>query len=49
MSLSAMRLTGDYDDTYGLTENDVMPLIEPAGLLIDKVVALARQILKEKC
>lgn len=46
--LFTMRLTGDYDDTYGLTEEDVMPLIEPAGLLIDKVISLARQIIKEK-
>jgi len=46
--LFTMRLTGDYDDTYGLKEEDVLPLIEPAGVLIEKVVSLARQIITEK-
>ena len=41
--LFSMRLTGDYDDTYGLTENDVLPLIEPTGDLIETVTELAKQ------
>ena len=40
-----MRQTGDYDDTYGLTEDDVKPYIEPTGQLIEKAVAVSRQIL----
>ena len=36
-----MRLTGDYDDTYGLTENNVLPYMEPAKQLIQEVSALA--------
>ena len=39
--LFAMRLTGDYDDTYGLTENDVLPYIEPVKQLIQEVSTLA--------
>ena len=39
--LFTMRLTGDYDDTYGLTSEDVLPLIEPASELINKVIDLA--------
>ena len=42
-----MRLTGDYDDTYGLTSTDVTPLIEPAGKLIDNVTKIARQRITE--
>ena len=41
--LFSMRLTGDYDDTYGLTEDDVQPYIEPARILIDTVSQLARE------
>ena len=39
--LFTMRLTGDYDDTYGLTSEDVLPLIEPASELIEKVIVIA--------
>ena len=39
--LFTMRLTGDYDDTYGLTKNDVLPYMEPAKQLIQEVSALA--------
>ena len=39
--LFSMRLTGDYDDTYGLTSDDVLPLLAPASALIDKVINLA--------
>ena len=41
--LFSMRLTGDYDDTYGITEADVIPYIEPARLLIEDVSQLARE------
>ena len=34
--LFSMRLTGDYDDTFGLTGEDVLPLLTPASELIDK-------------
>ncbi|MCR5850422.1 MAG: HEPN domain-containing protein [Bacteroidaceae bacterium] len=44
--LFTMRLTGDYDDTYGLTENDVIPYIKPVGELITQVSELAKQHLK---
>ena len=43
--LFTMRQTGDYDDTYGLTEDDVMPFIEPTGQLITEVITLAKQLL----
>lgn len=46
--LFSMRLTGDYDDTYGLTSADVLPLIEPAGHLIKQVTLLAKQRLSEQ-
>lgn len=41
--LFTMRQTGDYDDTYGLSDIDVLPLIEPAGELITKVIVKARE------
>ena len=40
-----MRQTGDYDDTYGLVEEDVMPYVEPTGELIAKTAELAKQLL----
>ena len=46
--LFTMRQTGDYDDTYGLEEDDVMPYVEPAGKLIEQVIELAKQSLAEK-
>lgn len=45
--LFSMRLTGDYDDTYGLTSDDVLPLIDPASKLIDKVILLANNKMAE--
>jgi uncharacterized protein (UPF0332 family) len=45
--LFSMRLTGDYDDTYGLTGEDVLPLIAPAAELIDKAINLATTKLNE--
>lgn len=44
--LFTMRQTGDYDDTYGLTEEDVMPYVEPTGELIARTTALAKQLLE---
>ena len=43
--LFTMRQTGDYDDTYELTEEDVSPCIEPAGQLLDVVVAKTTEII----
>ena len=45
--LFTMRLTGDYDDTYGLTSEDVLPLIDPASELIEKAITLATNKLSE--
>ena len=45
--LFTLRLTGDYDDTYGLTSEDVLPLITPASELIDKVITLATTKMNE--
>ncbi len=41
--LFSMRLTGDYDDTYGITEDDVLPYIDQARTLIDTVTQLAKE------
>ncbi|MBQ4407986.1 MAG: HEPN domain-containing protein [Bacteroidales bacterium] len=46
-SLFTMRQTGDYDDTYGLTEDDVMPNVNPTEKFIEKVATLAKQYLTE--
>lgn len=46
--LFTMRQTGDYDDTYGLTENDVLPYIEPTGQMISEIVGYARKLVTEK-
>lgn len=45
--LFSMRLTGDYDDTYGLTSEDVLPLIAPGSELIDKVIDIATKKINE--
>ena len=45
--LFTMRLTGDYDDTYGLTSEDVLPLIEPASELIEKAISIATKKINE--
>lgn len=37
-----MRLTGDYDDYFGLTENDVIPMIQPTANFIKQVTDLAK-------
>ncbi|MBO7493790.1 MAG: HEPN domain-containing protein [Bacteroidales bacterium] len=44
-NLFTMRQTGDYDDTYGLTEQDVLPYVEPTGQLIEQVSTLAKQLI----
>ena len=44
--LFQMRLTGDYGDTFGLTEEDVVPKIQPTEDFINQVAALAKQKLE---
>ena len=46
--LFTMRQTGDYDDTYGLSDIDVLPLVEPAGEFIKKIVDLAKKKLQSQ-
>jgi hypothetical protein len=43
-----MRQTGDYDDTYGLAEEDVLPYVGPTGELISQTTELARQLLEKE-
>lgn len=38
--LFEMRQTGDYDDLYNLTKEDVEPLIEPAQQYINAIIKL---------
>jgi uncharacterized protein (UPF0332 family) len=38
--LFEMRQTGDYDDLYNLTEEDVKPMIEPAKIYIQEIESL---------
>ena len=45
--LFTLRLTGDYNDHYGLDEQDVLPLLQPTIDLIDMVSHLAEDIIKE--
>ena len=45
--LFSLRQTGDYDDTYGLTSEDVLPLIEPASELIEKAITVAMKKINE--
>lgn len=44
--LFQMRLTGDYGDTFGLTEDDVIPKIKPTEDFIVQLANLARQKLE---
>ena len=46
--LFTMRQTGDYDDAYDISEDDVMPFVEPTGQFMDTVVKLAQQICSAK-
>lgn len=41
--LFSLHQTGDYGDTFGLTEQQVLPLIEPTGKLIDSVEILIKE------
>ena len=41
--LFQMRLTGDYGDTFGLSEDDVVPKIQPTEDFINQVTSLAKQ------
>ena len=41
--LFEMRQTGDYDDLYNLTEEDVKPLIEPAKFFIQNIETLLKK------
>ena len=45
--LFSMRLTGDYDDTYGISEDDVLPYIEPTRNLINTISKLAQERLSQ--
>ena len=42
--LLTMRIKGDYSDRFGLTEDDVVPYIEPTEAFIKKIVSLAEQM-----
>lgn len=44
--LFTLRLTGDYNDHYGLEEQDVLPLLQPTLDLIDMVSHLAEEVLE---
>ena len=44
--LFQMRLTGDYGDKFGLTEEDVVSKIQPTEDFINEVTALAKQKLE---
>ena len=44
--LFQMRLTGDYGDTFGLTEDDVIPKIKPTEDFIIQLASLARRKLE---
>ena len=46
--LFTMRQTGDYDDTYGLAEEDVLPYVEPAEKFIKQVIEHTRQLIDNK-
>ena len=42
--LLTMRIKGDYSDRFGLTEDDVVPYIEPTEAFIKNIVSLAEQM-----
>lgn len=46
--LFTMRQTGDYDDTYGLTKDDVHPYVEPTEQLIKLVIEYAKKLVADK-
>ena len=41
--LFSLRLTGDYNDSYTLSEEDVLPLIIPAREMISFIEQLLQQ------
>lgn len=41
--LLTMRLKGDYSDRFGLTEEDVLPYIEPTETFVKKIASLAER------
>lgn len=45
--LFSLRLTGDYEDNYDITEDQVLPVIEPTEQLIATVSNLVRQALAQ--
>ena len=45
--LFTMRQTGDYDDTFDLAKEDVLPYVEPTGLFVERVGALARSLVDQ--
>ena len=45
--LLTMRIKGDYSDRFGLTEEDVLPLIEPTERFIKKITDLALTSIKK--
>lgn len=46
--LFSLRMTGDYDETYDLQEEDVLPLVAPTEELIVTLNALTKQMLENK-
>ena len=42
--LYTLRIKGDYEDKFNLTEEDVKPLVEPTKLLIEQVSMLAEEL-----
>lgn len=46
--LFSLRLKGDYNDRFDLTEEEVMPLVEPAEKLIKDVSEMAIQSLSKR-
>ena len=42
--LFSLRFTGDYNDSYTLSEEDVVPLIEPARKFISRIEQLIQEV-----
>ena len=41
-----LRITGDYNDHYGLEEQDVLPLLQPTIDLVNMASRMARESLE---
>ena len=41
--LFEMRLKGDYSDRFGLTEDDVVPKIQPTEDFIKRITSMAKE------